>query len=424
MSTPRPHEFKLYFASKDLPNNGDPLPARTVTTAGDARTFTASALTQTAGFWNGATGWFAPNTPTSALRGRFFHVRTSAVGGIITLAKNLPAAPAVGDSFVLACGGWVRSGTEVFGMSVAGNLPELFPYAPPQIPGVTVVKVSPSLGEGTLTLTYTAASRELFLRVGTAGNGPGVALTANATNIPVYDENERGFILVNVTFASLPTADRTQAVALAFPQGTFIPDIEGYETGQGTFPKFRYHPLVLMNTNEDAAMVALAAHADRYSTASGTTTGTALGTAVGRITLASGEANWPTNSFWIRNNTRLAARYVRFRSGRELSCSELNNYRGMTATANWSSGDSIEVMSDIDIGVEYPNAVTGAFANPANVYTAPAGVTFFAADTEARSVQLDDLAPGRTVVLWIRETIVQDHRARNDINGNLRFQWS
>ena len=63
-------------------------------------------------------------------------------------------------------------------------------------------------------------------------------------------------------------------------------------------------------------------------------------------------------------------------------------------------------------------------ANPANVYTAPAGVTFFAADTEARAVQLDDLAPGRIVVLWFRETIVQDHRSRNDINGNCRFQWS
>jgi len=415
----------LYFASKDLAADGDPLPARTVTAAGDAKTFTASALTQAAGYWNGAIGWFAANTPTAALRGRFFHVRTSTAAGVITLAKNLPAVPAVNDSFVLSCGGNRRSGTEAFGMSVAGNLPELFPYAPAQIPGVTVVKVSPSLGEGTLTLTYTAASRELFLRVGSAANGPGVPLTANATNVPVYDENERGFILVNVVFASLPTADRTQTAALAFPQGTFIPDIEGYETGTGTFPKYRYHPLVLMNTNEDAAMVALAAHADRYSTASGTTTGTAMGTAAGRFTLASGEANWPTNSFWVRNNTRTAARYVRFRSGREFSCAEGTvAYRGLNTNQTWSSGDSIEVMSDIDIGVEYPNVTTGVFANPANVYTAPANVTFFAADTEARSVQLDDLAPGRTVVLWIRETIVQDHRSRNDINGNCRFSWS
>jgi hypothetical protein len=307
---------------------------------------------------------------------------------------------------------------------VAGNLPELFPYAPAQIPGVTIVKASPSLGDGTLTLSYAAASKELFLRVGTAANGPGVPLTANATGVPVYDENERGFILVNVVFASLPTADRKQTAALAFPQGTFIPDIEVYETGTGTFPKYRYHPLALMNMNGDAAMVGLAAYADRYSAASGALTGTALGTAIGRCTLSSGEANWPTNSFWVRNSTRTAARYVKFRSGRELSCSDLNSYRGMTATTSWSSGDSVEVMSDIDIGVEFPNASTGAFSNPTNIYTAPSGVTFFAADTEARAAQLDDLAPGKTVILWIRETIVQDHRSRNDINGNLRFAWS
>ena len=172
-------------------------------------------------------------------------------------------------------------------------------------------------------------------------------------------------------------------------------------------------------------MVGLAAYADRYSTAAGTTTGAAMGTAAGRFTLASGEANWPTNSFWVRNNTRSAARYVKFRSGREFSCAEGTvAYRGLNANQTWAVGDSIEVMSDIDIGVEYPNATTGVFANPATVYTAPAGVTFFAADTEARAVQLDDLAPGKIVVLWIRETIVADHRSRNDINGNLRLAWS
>jgi hypothetical protein len=425
MATPRPHEFKLFFASKDIEEDGDPLPPRAVTGTGDAKTFTTSGLTQAAGYWNGAIGWFAANTATTALRGKFFQVRTHAAGGVLTLAKNLPAAPAVNDSFVLACGGGRRSGTEAFGMTVAGNLPELFPYAPAQIPGVTVVKVSPSLGEGTLTLSYANASKELFLKVGSAANGPGVPLTADATDVPVYDENERGFILVNVVFASLPTADRTQTAALAFPQGTFIPDIEGYETGSGSFPKYRYHPLVLMNTNEEDAMVGLAGYADRYNTASGSLTGTAMGTAAGRCTLSSGEANWPTNSYWVRNNTRTAARYVKFRSGKELSCAEgSTGYRGLNSGQTWNSGDSVEVMSDIDLGVEYSNASTGAFANPANVYTAPSGVTFAAADTEARAVQLDDLQPGGIVVLWIRETIVQDHRSRNDINGNLRFAWS
>jgi hypothetical protein len=108
-----------------------------------------------------------------------------------------------------------------------------------------------------------------------------------------------------------------------------------------------------------------------------------------------------------------------------LSCAAgVNAFRGLGNASTWNSGDSVEVMSDIDIGVEYPNASTGVFANPANVYTAPSGVTFCPADTEARAVQLDDLAPEKTVVLWIRETIVQDHRSRNDVNGNLKFSWS
>ena len=108
-----------------------------------------------------------------------------------------------------------------------------------------------------------------------------------------------------------------------------------------------------------------------------------------------------------------------------MSCAAgTNGFRGLGNAATWNSGDSAEVMSDIDLGVEYPNTTTGAFSSPANVYTAPSGVTFTAADTEARSIQLDDLLPEKTVILWIRETIVQDHRSRNDINGNCRFSWS
>jgi hypothetical protein len=301
----------------------------------------------------------------------------------------------------------------------------LFPYAPANIPGVTLVKASPTLGEGTLTFTYTAATKELCIRAPSGLNGPGVKLTEDAMGIPVYDENERGFVLVDVAFASLPTTDRTQAVVLAFPQGTFIPDIEGYETGTGSFPKYRYHPMVLRNTGAEASLVGLAAYADRYKIVAGNITGTAMSSAAGRCTLSSGEANWPTNSFWVRNNTRNAARYVKFRSGRELACADGGTgYRGLNSGQTWNSGDSVEVMSDIDLGVEYPNTSTGAFANPTNIYTAPSGVTFTAADTEARALQLDDLAPGKNVILWIRETIVADHRSRNDINGSLFFSWS
>lgn len=425
MATPRPHELKLFFASKDLSADGDALPERSVSEAGNARSFVVADLTQANGYWNGAMGWFAADTATVALRGRFFHVRESTSAGALTLAKNLPAEPGVNDRFYLACGGGRRSSNELFGMTVAGQQPELFPYTGSNLPGVTVTKASPTLGEGTLTLTYAYATKELFIKMGTGANGPAVHIAEGGVGLPVYDENERGFILVNVTPASLPAADRTQTVALAFTQGTFVPDIEGYETGTGSFPKYRYHPVVLMNTGEDDAMVGLAAYADRYVAVTGTLTGNNMGTGVGRCTLSSGEANWPTNSYWVRNNTRNAARYVKFRSGKELACADGSQaYRSLNSGQTWYSGDSVEVMSDIDLGVEFPNAETAAFNAPANVYAAPSGVAFLAADTEARAVQLDDLAPGKTVVLWLRETVVADHRSRNDINGNLRLSWS
>lgn len=426
MATPRPHELKLYFASKDLAADGDPLPVRTVADDPEANTVRAvrsADLDESDGYWNGAIGWFTADTPTVPLRGHFFHVRASTAQGVLTAAKNFPAAPRAEDRFVLACGGGRRSAQELFGMTLAGQQPEFQPFAHANLPGVKVTKVSPILGETTLTLAFASATRELFLKAGGGANGPGVFVGDGVADWPVYEENERGFLRVSVEASALPTTDRSIAVTAAQTRGTFVPDVEGYETGQGTFPKYRYHPLVLRNTAEEDPMVALSTYADRYSTASGALTGATMGTGIGRCTLSSGEASWPANSFWVRNTTRNAARYVKFRSGKELACAASGAFRGL-ASQSWYSGDAVEVMSDIDLGMEYPNAETGAFGSPANVYAAPANVTFSAADTEARSVQLDDLAAGQSVVLWLRETIVQDHRSRNDVNGNLRFAWS
>ncbi len=424
MSTPRPHELGMYFASKDLSENGTPLPQRIVTAGSAIKKIACSGLNDPASYWNGGVGWFYGDTVTTALRGQFFHVR-SFVGGELTLAKQLPAVPAVGDKFRLWGGGGRASNTETFGVLINAQQPELFPIKPSQCTGVEIVKASPGLMGYTnpLYLYYDNANKALRIKMNNTNWGPDLDVTANVAKGVIYLDNEEGYIVVNVATGALPTQDRQDTWNLAYPKGTFVPDMEGYETGTGPFPKYRYHPVVLRNNGEDM-MVNLSVMAERPYALSTTLSGSNGTEDYARIN-GNNLGAWPTASFWVRNKTRGDCRYVRFRSGNQLvQAAGIANLRaGNGGPHYWSSGDTIEVMSDVDVGIETP-ASDGTFNMPADKYTAPTGVIFASADSAETALDAGDVEPGGLRVVWLRETVMAGHRVRKDVVGNLKVLWS
>ncbi len=425
MSTPRPHELGIYFASRDLETDGAQLPQRVVTAGGELKKIACASLGDPAAYWNGAVGWFYGDTLTEELRGRFFHVR-SFVGGELLLSKQLPVVPEVGDKFRLWCGGGRASATETFGLLVADKQPEMFPIRPTNVTGVEIVKASPGLLGYTnpLYLYYQNAAKTLYIRMNNTNNGPTLDVSQNVTGGVLYLDNEEGYIVVNVVTASLPTYDRSDSWNLSYPKGTFIPDMEGYETSAGPFPKYRYHPVVLRNNGDDM-MINLSVMAERPWALTATLTSSNSNNDYGRI-YCNNLNNWPAASFWVRNRNRNDVRYIRFRSGNELVMAQNNsgwNLRGVNNVQSWYNNEVIEIMSDVDVGIETPNE-QNAFASPIDKYTAPDGVAFMSADDPETALDAGDLEPGGIRIVWLRETVMAGHRVRKDVVGNLRVLWS
>ena len=95
--------------------------------------------------------------------------------------------------------------------------------------------------------------------------------------------------------------------------------------------------------------------------------------------------------------------------------------RGYTATT-WSATDAIEVMPDIDLGID---AASGdSFEDPADEVSAPSGVTFTSPDSTTDAIDMGALSSGDIYGVWIREWIMDPHRARSDVTGDLLFDWS
>jgi hypothetical protein len=107
----------------------------------------------------------------------FFHIQKWTVGldeipGTLQLKQTLPAMPVSTDKFRLLKGGKYISSQEVPGLKVSGKQLEFDNVTGTNITGVQIKKASPSLGEGTLTLNYTAAkkSEKILSRYKATGN--------------------------------------------------------------------------------------------------------------------------------------------------------------------------------------------------------------------------------------------------------------
>lgn len=319
-TTPTADKLRIYYPSKHVPANNGALEQFTADAGCTTTSIIDAALTQADDYWNGAIGFFDEAAPTAALRGQFFHVKDFvAASDQLVLYKPLPAAPAAGDTFRLALGGGYGSNYETMGMLAGGVLPEFVAVTGTNITGLTIKKLSPKLGEGTLTAFFDFSENLLFIKMGAQAYGVGLATGGNPTNAIVFAEDGQAWAQVTIVTANLPGSDQTDTFTLANPKGTLVPDYEGAETASSANGKTRYHLEVARNTDGGGGvMVSLTVGVDPPAGAATTIAGgSSLGLVAAAFTLTNA-ASWPTRGFWAKNTTKNDCRCINYRSGNVL----------------------------------------------------------------------------------------------------------
>lgn len=314
MATPLAEKIKTYFPARVSTADGQALTAFIATAGLNTKKISDSVNSQADGYFDGAMGWFLETTTTAALRGQFFHVKTY-LSNAFNLAKSLPATPVVGDTFRIIMGGKYRTTQELFGLLWAGKFPEL--VAPTTLTGITIKKVSPLLGVGTIYLKYTTGVKELSISMD-AGVTYGVveAFTVNRTDVALYLPNSDAHIIVDVVSASLPAGSTTPTYSITIPSNSLTPDYEGYESENDFKGKTRFRLHVTKNTSADTMTSAVAYLNNPTNTSTTKSSGTVT---VADSTMVVGSAtNLPSASFWIKNVTLNDIRYCDYRSGTSL----------------------------------------------------------------------------------------------------------
>jgi hypothetical protein len=341
MPIPTPDKLGLYYPSKDLTTANAATTPRTTAAGSTSTNIVVTNVSEATDYWNGANGFFITGTADNL--GVNFHVKKwNASNNTLTLAAPLPAAPAASDTFVMFVGGKAASTTEVLALKVAGVQPELGTGLASQIAGITFRKASALLGEGNLQIYYTytnATTKTLKIRMGADDYGTDVPLTANATALAIFDKYNTGFILVDITYASLPTSTQNKIVALTTPKGTIVPNYEGYETNDG-IGRSRYHLIVAKNKADAVdTMNAITA----WTTPPVATTAAVAGasftatTAPGMLQITTAAApTWPTRGFWVWNKTKDDLRYVDYRTNNQCYTKAVN--WGTTPFKNGTAG--------------------------------------------------------------------------------------
>lgn len=426
MATPEADKLRFFFPSKYLSADDDTLTVRTADSGGSLKTIVDAGLTEVDDYWNGAIGYFLGNTTTVTLRSVFFHVQDfDSASDTLTLYNELPTIPVSGDTFVLILGGNYRSNHQTFGMLAATLQPENQSVTGTNITGLTITKISACLEEGTLYVFYDNALAELYIKMDSGNYGVGLDVSGDVSDGIILDEFAKGWIQVDVINASLPGSSQTDTFALTFPIATFTPDYEGAETSI-IGGKIRYRLEVIKNTDINNKMKGLSVYTQKPpGTDSTIDTGETLGTGEDDFS-AVNASDWPTNSFWVKNTTVNAGagdcRYVKFRSGNRLYCEAAGaGLRGYTATS-WAQTETVIVMDDVDLGLQSPSA--DQFSNPIDEETLPAAVTFSDTGTVTNSLSIGDFDKGNIYGVWRREWILENHKARANVNSNTIYTWT
>jgi hypothetical protein len=99
----------------------------------------------------------------------------------------------------------------------------------------------------------------------------------------------------------------------------------------------------------------------------------------------------------------------------------VRGFRGCAAVT-WSSGNIIEPAADIDLGIEFPNEY-GKYRDPAHENVMPDNISFECVDHQLRNLFVGPVFPGANLGIWVRETIVDGTQARQNIEGDISFEW-
>jgi len=351
MGTPTAEKLKVCYASKQVAADSDPLPTYTADAACTRTVIKDAALVEANDYWNGAVGYCTGNV-TAGLAGEVFHVQDFA-GGELTLSKPTSVALAAGDTFKLILGGGFGSSQEVFGMAVGGVLPEVAAVVGTNVTGLTINKVSPRCGAGTLSLFFDQSESLLYAKMGAEAFGVGVTTAGNPTEAVVFTADASAWVRFTIVTASLPVGDQTDTFTTSFPTGTMTPDYEGYETAESANGKSRYRLEVARNVDGAAGvMVGLNVNIDKPTgTATTVAGGGSLGTGAGSLALTDA-SDWPTRGYWIRNTTKTDCRPVNYRSGNTAVCMAVN-----WGTLGFDQG-SVEIV----VGATIEDATSGATA--------------------------------------------------------------
>jgi hypothetical protein len=254
-------------------------------------------ITQSTGYWNGATGFFTEDAP-DVLRGFFFHVRSWTAGtgnnpGTLHLYGSLPISPPAGTIFRLCKGGKYASHQEIPGLMVSGKQPEFNPVSHASLPGITVIKASPSLGEGILSININ--SWAISAQISTAtGYGTPVPLTESMSELVISTGGNEGWVRLNVNYAATPTTNVTGTFTLQIPKGILLPDVEADDAAD-PHGRLRYYCVAARNNSANDTISALGA----WTPPLGSETALLQSLVNETITLTTTPSSWPLKGFWI-----------------------------------------------------------------------------------------------------------------------------
>lgn len=503
-------DMKIYYPGKELSSDGQ---AKTIYVAdsGTLGTIVDAALTQAENYWLGAIVIFEGDTPTVALRGQTTHViGFNATTDTLTLARNLAAVVATGEKYKIILGGNYRSSTEILGLLVSGQFPELEPLAATNVTGVTIKYVSPTFladagfSSKQITLDWVQGSNILRVIVNAVAGTPFVV--AGDSSGTVLKWTNGGYIIIDVVQASLPGGNANDVLTTSERQQTFNPDIEGNESLNALKGKTRYRLQVVKNVHAtdqmtDVRVFGVNANKDVEPVAT-TLINNSLAVTAGTTLIAS-TTNWPASGFWVLNTTKDDVRYVERLTGTVLVCKAANEWTKLTADANntveplpgqtitssaggsaiidqvilnsgtwgggdanatfylknvsgafndtnqlqvaavniciqdgaeakglrdktavtWDIGDSVQVITAVDLAVQAPSA--DQFANPASETVHPGtGIDFAVAVDVPSGIVLGNLAADEIYGVWEREWIMDDMKANTNFVSSLGYSWA
>lgn len=410
--TTRAGDLKLYYPNCLGTSDGQAITAFTTEYGTSTTQLVCTDIDQADDYWNDAVVkglGIAPGYTTGDLIDQWNHVKDFAnTGGIVTLATALPVNPGAGEDFYLIHMGKAES----YRSSLA--IPGLTATDPSDVTGIDIDFVSYSNGEGVGRISYTNSSTEMAWQAPSGVLGASVPITGIAgSEYTLYSSDDTKFIRISRNADALPTSDELENITLTQPTARVIPNTDAFQS-ESTF--IRYIAIFIKNEHATDGMNELKAYLSPRVTASTTASADFAHTDEAVLSLTDA-TDFPSASFWVYNSTKDDCRYVKYRSGNSLYCVayQAGYHRGKTAQ-NWSSGDTIQVWTDVDLAVP---TLTGNKL-PASL----SGLTYSAPMSYSAATEVDNpLAASGIAAVVLRETMLDTLYPVSDVVTQLQLKW-